>query len=97
MNAYRLLDEFRALFNEKKYLHRDSSRGDWVAHHLYEDLVALGKSQLLKDRVLTKEHVLNVQNKRRGISARRGDGTFGELIPGVIAIALLRTWKSGWR
>ena len=82
----RLLDEFRGLFDGKKYIHRDSSRGDWVAHHLYEDLHALGKSKLLKDRIEAREHVLNVQNTRRGVKARRGDGTFGELIPGIIAI-----------
>jgi len=29
--------------------------------------------------------VVNVQNRRRGIVARRGDGTFGELIPGAAA------------
>jgi len=31
--------------------------------------------------------VLNVQNKRRGVAARRGDGTFGEIIPGETPIA----------
>lgn len=83
---YRLLAEFKGLFDGQKYLHRDSSRGDWVAHHLYEDLVSLGKSKLLAERVAKSEHVLNTQNTRRGITARRGDGTFGELIPGVVAI-----------
>ena len=83
---HRLLAEFRGLFDGKKYLHRDSSRGDWVAHHLYEDLVSLGKSKLLAERVAKGEHVLNTQNTRRSIKARRGDGTFGELIPGVVAI-----------
>lgn len=82
----RLLDEFRRLFEGTKYIHRDSSRGDWVAHHLYEDLVAIGKSTLLNTRVTARENVLNVQNKRRGINARRGDGTFGDLIPGIVAI-----------
>ena len=84
--TYRLLDEFRRLFEGRKYIHRDSSRGDWVAHHLYEDLYTLGKSKLLKERIDNREHVLNVQNKRRGIKARRGDGTFGELIPGIVAV-----------
>lgn len=82
----RLLDEFRGLFEGKKYIHRDSSRGDWVAHHLYEDLYALGKSAELVSRVKSREYVLNVQNKRQGIKARRGDGTFGELVPGIVAI-----------
>lgn len=30
--------------------------------------------------------MLNVQNKRRGVTARRGDGTFGEIIPGETPI-----------
>jgi hypothetical protein len=84
--TYRLLDEFRGLFEGKKYIHRDSSRGDWVAHHLYEDLFTLGKSKLLVTRISSREHVLNVQNQRQGIQARRGDGTFGELVPGIVAI-----------
>lgn len=86
MLSYRLLDEFRGLFEGKKYLHRDSSRGDWVARHLYEDLFSLGKSTLLSERVRSREHVLNLQNKRRGIAARRGDGTFGEIVPGTDAV-----------
>lgn len=80
---YRLLAEFKGLFEGRKYLHRDSSRGDWVALHLYEDLMGLSKSQSLVEGVTKREKVLNVQNRRRGIPARRGDGTFGELIPHV--------------
>lgn len=83
---YRLLAEFKALFDGKRYLHRDSSRGDWVSYHLYEDLVALNRSKNLLMRVQSREYVLNTQNKRRGITARRGDGTFGELIPGMTPI-----------
>jgi len=33
-----------------------------------------------------RDRVLNVHNRRRGVAARRGDGTFGELIPGETAI-----------
>ena len=85
---YRLLVEFKGLFDGQKYKHRDSSRGDWVAIHLYEDLATHGKSKLLAERVAAREHVLNIQNKRRGIKARRGDGTFGELIPGMTAVVV---------
>ncbi len=84
--AYRLLSEFRQTFEGTKYRHRDSSRGDWIAHHLYEDLHTLGKSRILTRRIEDREHVLNVQNTRRGVKARRGDGTFGELVPGIVAI-----------
>jgi hypothetical protein len=55
--------------------------------HLFEDLISINRSPKLIEAVLTRrDRVLNVQNKRRGVDARRGDGTFGELIPGQIPI-----------
>ena len=84
--AYRLLETFQATFRGKRYIHRDSSRGDFVAIHLYEDLYTVGKSKLYLRRVEEKERILNIQNRRRGIAARRGDATFGELIHGQQAI-----------
>jgi len=55
--------------------------------HLYEDLVAIDRSpKLIEAAVHRKDRVLNVQNQRRGVAARRGDGTFGEIIPGESAI-----------
>jgi hypothetical protein len=50
--------------------------------HLYEDLVAIKKSDRYILSVENMSRVLNVQNRRKGIEARRGDGTFGELIVG---------------
>jgi hypothetical protein len=85
---YRLLTEFQRLFEAKPYKHRASNQGDFVAMHLYEDLLSVNRSpKLIAAAVERKERVLNVQNKRRGIAARRGDATFGELIPGETAIA----------
>jgi len=81
---YRLLAEFRGLFEGKKYIHRASNLGDFVAMHLYEDLVTVNRSAKYVFGVTAKERVLNVQNRRKGIVARRGDGTFGEIIPGEI-------------
>jgi putative transcriptional regulator len=43
--SYRLLQAFQGLFDGKRYLHRNSTRGDWVAHHLYEDLLELRKKE----------------------------------------------------
>jgi hypothetical protein len=83
---YRLLTEFRRLFEGKKYIHRASTMGDFVAMHFYEDLVVVGRSPKLIQAVQAGERVLNVQNKRKGIEARRGDGTFGEIIPGETPI-----------
>src|SRR2546430_14571132 len=84
--SFRLLDEFRNLFAGRRYLHRNSTRGDFVATQLFEDLHAVARSNLLKVRIDEGSRVLNVQNVRRGVEARRGDGTFGELIPGAQAI-----------
>src|SRR5260370_26653280 len=84
---YRLLTEFRRLFEGKVYKHRSSNQGDFVAMHLYEDLININRSPKLKDATINrKDRVLNVQNRRRGVSARRGDGTFGQLIPAETTI-----------
>src|SRR5205823_6269847 len=84
---YRLTTEFRRLFEGKIYKHRDSSQGDFVAMHLYEDLVTINRSsKLIEAAINRKDRVLNVQNKRRGVAARSGDGTFGEIIPGETPI-----------
>ena len=50
--------------------------------HLYEDLLAINRSSKLTEAIEHQRSVLNVQNRTRGIKARRGDGTFGEIIPG---------------
>ncbi len=80
--AYRLLEEYERLFRGKVYRHRDSSQGDWVSIHLFEDLVILGRSQLLTQRVASRARVRNVTNRVQGIRSRRGDGTFGDPVPG---------------
>jgi len=80
---YRLLTEFRRLFEARIYKHRASTQGDFVAMHLYEDLITINRSAKLIEAVVSRrDRVLNVQNRRRGVAARRGDGTFGEIIPG---------------
>lgn len=84
-NRFALLTTFRELFEGRQYNHRDSSLGDFVASHLFEDLYTLGRSSLLSDRIRTRQRVVNAQNKTVGISRRRGDGTFGELVPVAVA------------
>jgi hypothetical protein len=86
MMQYRLLQAFERTFRGVRYLHRDSSLGDYIAMHLYEDLYAVGRSAKLRARINSHERVLNVRNLRVGIEARRGDGTFGEIIPNVKTI-----------
>lgn len=53
---------------------------------LYEDLVITNRSPRLLEAIARRDRVLNVQNRRRGVKARRGDGTFGQIIPTVTAI-----------
>lgn len=84
---YRLLDTFRDLFDGNAYHHRKSGQGDFVAIQFYEDLFSLGRSQKYLSRVNSGLSVLNVQNRRTGIKARRGDGSFGEIVANAIAIA----------
>lgn len=82
----RLLDTFRNLFDGTQYLHRKSNLGDMVAVEFYEDLVAIKKSTKLPQRVIDHDRVINLKNVAVGRSARRGDGTLGELVPAAAAI-----------
>ena len=54
--------------------------------HLYEDLHALARSRTFVSRVNSGISVLNTENRRYGIRARRGDGSFGEIVPNVDTI-----------
>jgi hypothetical protein len=83
---YALLRTFRGLFEGKSYLHRRSNLGDLVASQLYEDLVTINKSAKLVERVQHHERVVNMRNVMTGKPARRGDGTFGELVPAAVAV-----------
>lgn len=80
---YRLLESFKRTFDGQPYLHRRSTLGDGIAVQLYEDLLEISRSSTYVTRVTDGSHVVNRANRRRGIVARRGDGTFGELIPGA--------------
>jgi hypothetical protein len=84
--SYRLLEAFRRTFEGTRYLHRNSGLGDFIATHLYEDLYLLDKSSTLVNRITDKERVVNARNQRLGVIARRGDGTFGEIVPGTEAL-----------
>jgi len=79
---YRLLSAFKSLFEGNKYRHRDASLGNYVAMHLYEDLAATTRSSKLLAAINAQQSVLNVQNRARGVEARRGDGTLGAIIQG---------------
>lgn len=85
---YTLLDKFRDLFVGKVFRHRSSNQGDLVAIQFFEDLYTLpNPSPKYIQRVSQGVSVLNVQNRAHGIKARRGDGSFGEIVPNVSLIA----------
>jgi hypothetical protein len=83
---YALLRTFHGLFEGKPYMHRKSNLGDLVASQLYEDLITINKSTKLVNRVQHHERVVNVRNVMTGKPGRRGDGTFGELVPAAVAV-----------
>lgn len=85
--AFRLLDAFRGLFDGQAYYHRNSTLGDFVAMHLFEDLRGLNLSPKLSARIDAAAVVLNQANRQQGIRARRGDGTLGQIVPGATAIS----------
>jgi hypothetical protein len=86
--TFKLLAKFEATFRDGPYLHRDSTLGNRIADHLYEDLFDLGLSKTFNSRVEAGTRVLNPKNTSPGISARRGDGSFGELVPGTPSVLL---------
>jgi hypothetical protein len=78
---YLLLNQFRSLFDGTLYRHRRSNLGDSVAWRLPEDLYALHLSPRLDALIEAGSRVLNLKNTLRGIKSRRGDATFGEVVP----------------
>jgi hypothetical protein len=79
--TYRLLDRFKNTFQGRVYNHRVSTVGDEIALELYEDILDLDRSLLLSQRIAAQTHVVNTANRTFGKRSRRGDGTFGELVP----------------
>jgi hypothetical protein len=75
------LDTFRGLFDGKVFLHRDATQGDYVAIHFFEDLYDLNRSNKYRQRADSGLSVANIKNIRHGVLARRGDGSFGEILP----------------
>lgn len=85
--TFQFLEQFRALFEGRAYLHRSSTHGDHVAQFVFEDLHQLRHSAKLVARISRNQSVLNSRNRAHGVRHRRGDGSFGTLIPGDSAIA----------
>jgi hypothetical protein len=86
--SFALLRQFEATFRNGPYIHRNSQLGNRIADYLYEDLYALQLSRKFNDRIDARRHVLNPKGITPGIRARRGDGSFGDLIPGSTAVVV---------
>jgi hypothetical protein len=86
--AYKVLEEFRKLFEGTKYNHRNSTLGDHVASFLFEDLYDLGRSSRFQSAVSSSDRVLNTKNVAVGKRSRRGDGTFGVRVPHILAVTI---------
>lgn len=78
---YQVLEAFERVFHGQVYRHRVSTTGDSIAGYLFEDLVSLGQSSKLVNRVLNGEVAVNTGNQIKGKKGRRGDGTFGRVVP----------------
>jgi hypothetical protein len=59
-----------------------------VASCLYEDLYVLDRSTVFRQRIDARTRVVNSRNVTVGVDRRRGDGTFGELVPSATAVGI---------
>jgi hypothetical protein len=84
--TFQLLEQFRKLFEGKRYLHRISTHGDYISQFVFEDLFTLNHSPKLAERIRQHQSVLNAKNRAHGVKHRRGDGSFGTLVPGDSAL-----------
>ena len=80
----RLLEAFAQTFRGQVYKHRLPYTGDSIALHLFEDLYHLGHSATLIKRIVALEVAVNTGNQIKGKKGRRGDGTLGRVVPGLI-------------
>ncbi|OGN83433.1 MAG: hypothetical protein A2X23_04755 [Chloroflexi bacterium GWC2_73_18] len=79
---YRLLEQFAETFRRGRYLHRNSQLGNRIADCLFEDLYALRAEGRFRMDVDACRSVLNPKGSSPGLRARRGDGSFGTVVPG---------------
>lgn len=84
----KLLQQYENTFSGKVYKHRVSTTGDVIASCLYEDLLSLGNSPKFVERVQDGLVAVNTSNQIKGKKGRRGDGTFGKIIPGELSVPL---------
>jgi hypothetical protein len=79
---YRLLSQFEQTFRNGPYLHRNSQLGNRIGDCLFDDLYELQPDSRLHHDVDNGRVALNPKGVSPGLRARRGDGSFGPLLPG---------------
>jgi hypothetical protein len=82
MMDFRLLAKFEETFRQGPYLHRNSQLGNRIADYLFDDLYLLDRGSQYRLDVDSGRVGLNPKGVSPGLRARRGDGSFGPLVPG---------------
>jgi hypothetical protein len=82
MSAFRLLTQFEETFRGRQYRHRDSQLGNRIADFLFDDLYELDPASRFRDAVDRGVVALNPKGISPGVKMRRGDGSFGPVVPG---------------
>jgi len=82
MTEFRLLQKFEETFRDGPYIHRNSQLGNRIADYLFDDLYELDESSHFRTDVDEGRVALNPKGISPGLKARRGDGSFGPVVPG---------------
>jgi len=82
MPDFKLLAKFEQTFRDGPYLHRNSQIGNRIADYLIDDLYDLDPTSQLHRDVDNGRVALNPKGVSPGLKARRGDGSFGPIVPG---------------
>ncbi len=82
MSTFKLLAKFEDTFHGTRYRHRNSQLGNRVADYLFDDLYSLQEDSKFRSDVDLGKAALNPKGVSPGLKARRGDGSFGPVVPG---------------
>ena len=86
MAEFRLLGRFESTFRGGPYLHRNSQIGNRIADYLFDDLYELQETSRFRQDVDAERSALNPKGISPGLRARRGDGSFGPVVPGRLPL-----------
>jgi len=78
----KLLAKFEQTFRNGPYLHRNSQLGNRIADFLFDDLYELQPESRFRQDVDSGRVALNPKGVSPGLKGRRGDGSFGPIVPG---------------